>query len=77
MYETLDKKGISYNRVANGVTYDYTCILCLYFGLVLHDFSKETALDSVQVMSSFYGRMEETTSNLRHNMWHIFDLKIT
>ena len=55
MYETLDKKGISYNRVARNELHMiihayYACI----FETVLHDFSKETALDSVQSLSSFF-----------------------
>ncbi|EIC96272.1 hypothetical protein HMPREF9970_0195 [Lachnoanaerobaculum saburreum F0468] len=55
MYETLDKKGISYNRVAKNELHMiihayYACI----FETVLHDFSKETALDSVQSLSSFF-----------------------
>ena len=55
MYETLDKKGISYNRVARNELHMiihayYACI----FETVLHDFSKETALDSVQSLSVFF-----------------------
>ena len=55
IYETLDKKGISYNRVAKNELHMiihayYACI----FETVLHDFSKETALDSVQSLSVFF-----------------------
>lgn len=55
MYEALDEKGISYNRVAKNELHMiihayYACI----FETVLHDFSKETALDSVQSLSSFF-----------------------
>ena len=55
LWETLDKKGISYNRVAKNELHMiihsyYACI----FETVLHDFSKETALDSVQSLSVFF-----------------------
>ena len=55
MFDVLDTKGISYHRATDNELHMilhayYSCI----FETILHDFSEETALDSIQSLAEFF-----------------------
>ena len=55
MFDVLDTKGISYHRATDNELHMilhayYACI----FETILHDFSEETALDSIQSLAEFF-----------------------